>query len=144
MKRLPALTFLLALFLTGPAPASEPVPLGAGEAAAVRAVIGAQLEAFQRDDGAAAFAHASPTIKAKFGTVDSFMHMVRTGYPMVYRPRKVAFLEALVKDGRTVQALRVVGPDGLPVTALYFMERQADGGWKISGVTLLRRDDASS
>ena len=84
------------------------------------------------------------TIKRKFGTVDTFMRMVRDGYPMVYRPREVEFLEALVKDGRTVQALSLVGPDGQAVTALYFMERQADGSWRINGVSLLRREETTS
>lgn len=142
MKKFLLLTLLLAL--AGPARAGDAVPLGAGEAAAIRSVIGAQLQAFQRDDGATAFSYASPTIKQKFGTVDDFMRMVQVGYPVVYRPREVAFLEALVKDGRTVQALRMVGPDGQAVTALYYMERQADGSWRINGVTLLRREETTS
>ena len=138
----------LAVLLVGLLPqgalAGEAVPLGAAEAAAIRSVIGAQLEAFQRDDGASAYSFASPTIQRKFGSVEGFMAMVQSGYPVVYRPREVAFLEARVKDGVTVQALRLVGPDGAGFVALYVMEQQADGSWRINGVTLVRNDEVAS
>ncbi len=143
-RSLMPLAVLLALLLPQPAPAGEAVPLDAAEATAIRGVIDAQLEAFQRDDGAAAYSYAAPTIQQKFGNVANFMTMVRTGYPAVYRPREVAFLEARVKDGVTVQALRLVGPDGAGVVALYFMEQQPDGSWRINGVTLVRSGEVAS
>ncbi len=143
-RSLMPLAVLLVLLLPQSAPAGEAVLLGAAEATAIRGVISAQLEAFQRDDGAAAYAHAAPMIQQKFGSVVSFMTMVRSGYPAVYRPREVAFLEARVKDGVTVQALRLVGPDGAGVVALYFMEQQPDGSWRINGVTLVRNDEVAS
>ena len=143
-RSLMPLTVLLALLLPPPAAAGESVTLDATQSTAVRGVIGAQLEAFQRDDGAAAYSYAAPTIQQKFGSVANFMTMVRTGYPAVYRPREVAFLEARVKDGVTVQALRLVGPDGAGVVALYFMEQQPDGSWRINGVTLVRSGEMAS
>ena len=111
---------------------------------AIVAVIQAQLAAFQRDDGAAAFAYASPTIRAKFGTAARFMTMVRRGYAAVYRPQAVEFLEARVVEGRTGQALRVVGPDGQTVIAVYWMEQQPDGSWRINGVTLVPANESYS
>ena len=41
-------------------------------------------------------------------------------------------------EGKLVQPVRVIGPDGVPVTALYIMERQSDGNWKIGGCVLTR------
>ncbi len=38
----------------------------AADQSAVQAMIAAQLEAFQKDDGAAAFSHAAPIIKQQF------------------------------------------------------------------------------
>ncbi len=143
-RSLMPLAVLLVLLLPQSAPAGEAVLLDAAEATAIRGVISAQLEAFQRNDGAAAYAYAAPTIQQKFGSAVSFMTMVRSGYPAVYRPREVAFLEARVKDGVTVQALRLVGPDGAGVVALYFMEQQPDGSWRINGVTLVRNDEVAS
>jgi hypothetical protein len=135
---------LLVLALPRLATGGEAVALDAPQAAAIQSVIGAQLEAFQRDDGPEAFAYASPGIHEKFGSVANFMAMVRGGYPAVYRPREVAYLEARVKDGVTVQAVRLLGPDGAGMIALYFMEQQSDGSWRIDGVTLVESGEVGS
>jgi hypothetical protein len=119
--------------------------LSAADRGAIRAVVEDQLAAFQRDDGDAAFAFASPGIRAQFGTVDNFMAMVRAGYQPVYRPREVAFGDVRVDDGgRIVQRVLLVGPDGVPVVALYTMERQPDGSWRIAGCTLTRSPDKTT
>lgn len=121
------------LWLTGPAHAAEP-----GEAGAIRAVIEAQLRAFRADDGAAAFAFASPDIKRLFGDPERFMAMVRNGYQPVYRPREVEFRDLVPEGGRLVQRVLLVGPDGVPVIAAYLMEQQPDGSWLIDGCILER------
>lgn len=119
--------------------------LSTADRGAIHGVVADQLAAFQRDDGGAAFAFASPGIQAEFGTIDNFMAMVRTGYKPVYRPRDVAFGEVTVGgDGRIVQRVELIGPDGVPVTALYTMERQPDGSWRIAGCTLLRSADKTT
>ncbi len=82
--------------------------------------------------------------RAMFGTPDRFMQMVRTGYGAVYRPREVQFLDLVVEQGELAQRVLFVGPDGVPVIAYYFMERQPDGSWRISGVTLRPSDDRTT
>ena len=72
------------------------------------------------------------------------MAMVRGGYQPVYRPQSVEFLDARVIDGRTGQAVRFVGPDGRAVIALYTMERQPDGSWRIAAVQLIPAAELSS
>ncbi len=104
---------------------------------AIRAVIKDQLAAFQRDDGAAAFSHAAPGIRAQFGTHENFMRMVKQGYQPVYRPQRVDFLDLVVARGELIQRVFVVGPDGTDVIALYLMRRQPDGRWKINGCVLV-------
>ena len=118
--------------------------LSAADQAAIRAVIESQVEAFRRDDGVAAFSYAAPMIRQKFGTAETFMSMVRTGYLAVYRPREVTFLEVRVKGGEVAQAVRFVGPDGATVIAVYLMERQPDGNWRIAGVRLFPIDERGS
>ncbi len=118
--------------------------LDAGDRQAIRSIIQSQLDAFQRDDGHEAFSYASPGIRQMFQTAEIFMTMVRGGYAAVYRPRAVEFLETLVKDGRTVQMMRFIGPDGVAVIAMYTMERQPDGTWRIDGVVLLRTEETVS
>ena len=66
------------------------------------------------------------------------MRMVRQGYPPVFQPSSFAFEWPTQIDGKLIQPMRIVGPDGLPVTALYIMERQPDGSWKIDGCVLTR------
>ncbi|MFQ5914847.1 MAG: DUF4864 domain-containing protein [Nitrospinota bacterium] len=117
---------------------SLPADLSEPDRAAIRAVIEDQMAAFQRDDGGAAFSHASPAIQAQFGTPENFMRMVRQGYQPVYRPRQVEFLDLVVARGELVQRVFVVGPDGLDVIALYLMQRQLEGQWKINGCVLVR------
>lgn len=104
--------------------------------AAIQGVITQQLDAFQRDDADAAFDKASPMIQHMFGTPRNFMMMVAHGYPPVYRPRSSSF-GPLVNDGDTIiQKVEIVGPDGVNYLALYAMEQQPDGSWKINGCEL--------
>jgi ketosteroid isomerase-like protein len=107
------------------------------DADAFRAVIAAQVEAFRRDDWPAAFGYASPGIRAQAGGVESFRRMVLGAYQAVARPRVFEFEPATVLDGRPVQPAFVVGPDGIAHRALYFMQQQPDGSWRIDGCTLL-------
>ena len=122
----------------------EPASASPADAAAIRAVIEHQLAAFQRDDAAAAFSDASPGIQAKFGTPDIFMEMVRTGYQPVYRPRETEFRDLVAGPAGLVQKVLFVGPDGRPVLAMYSMEREDDGNWRISGCVLLEPTDQTT
>ena len=115
------------------APATD---IGAADRAKIRAVISDQIAAFRRDDAQAAFGFAAPNIQAMFGTPERFLGMVRDSYQAVYRPSDVAFGELVRIDDRLTQLVQVVGPDGAARTALYFMERQADGTWRIAGCVL--------
>ena len=109
----------------------------------IRAIIEDQLEAFRLDDAPRAFSHAAPGIQQAFPTPEAFMDMVRRGYLPVYRPKDVAFGPAEEIDGTAVQQVFVTGPDGKDWVALYTLERQPDGAWKISGC-LLRRAPGSA
>lgn len=121
-----ALAFLLA-------PADE---ANADEGAA-RTVITDQLESFLAGDFDRAYGHASEDIKRLYPTLDRFMSMVQGGYLPVLRPGNYAFgrTEAM-PDGRIVQEVLIRAPDGSDWTAVYYMEQQPDGSWKVDGVNL--------
>jgi hypothetical protein len=104
----------------------------------VREVIEAQLDAFRRDDAPRAFSYASAGIRAAFGTPEVFMEMVRTQYAVVYRPQSVQFDAPVVIEGGVVQPVRLTDAEGRTWIALYPMERQPDGGWRIDGCQLAR------
>ena len=101
-----------------------------------------QLAAFQADDAIRAFSHASPMIRRAFGTPSNFLRMVVTGYPPVYRPRAVEFQDIVTFRGAPTQRVFLVGPDGQSVIALYVMELQAGGVWKIDGCYLVKAEDS--
>ncbi len=104
---------------------------------AIRSVIEQQLDALRRDDADGAFAFASPGIRTQFGTAKNFLAMVRASYQPVYRPRSVVFEDLTSVEGIPTQQVLLLSPDGEPVRALYLMEKQPDGIWKINGCYLV-------
>lgn len=132
----------LFVFLSLPAQAED---LSAQDKSAFQAIISDQIAAFQADDGAKAFGFASPGIQSMFPNPLLFMDMVKRGYQPVYRPQSFTFGESGINPaGRPFQKVTIIGPDGLTYEALYSMERQPDGSWKISGCALVRAPDVST
>ncbi|HYM04653.1 MAG TPA: DUF4864 domain-containing protein [Stellaceae bacterium] len=118
-----------------------PSTLGSDDRSAIRKVIDDQEAAFRRDDGPSAFALAAPGIRAMFGDPETFMNMVKSGYQPVYRPKEFQYQSLREIDGKQVQRVRVVGPDGRARIAAYIMERQGDGSWRIGGCILLDAEE---
>lgn len=123
-----AVGIVIGAFLNAPANAQD---------TAIEGVIQSQLDAFQQDDFATAFTFASPTIRGMFGTADRFGMMVRNGYPMVWRPEVVDFLEMKERGPLRYQSVLIQGADGVPHVLEYEMI-QVEGDWKINGVRFLR------
>lgn len=132
-------TGILCLWATGLM--AQSATLSNDDRQAIQAVIADQLDAFQRDDVATAFALATPDIQARFQTAANFMRMVRDAYQPVYRSRQVEFRDVVDFHGAPAQRVNLVGPDGVPVIALYPMARQEDGSWWIDGCYLTRADE---
>ena len=110
--------------------------LAAAEWFAIRRTIDGQRKAFKSGDARKAFSFASPGIRAQFGTPERFLAMVREGYGALIAARYVEFLEGAVIDGTVIQPLRLVGSDNSVLVALYTMEKQKDGRWRIAGCVL--------
>ncbi len=124
------LIFLAAVSAPPPAPAQEtPVP-------AIQATIQNQFNAFLQDDVATAFTFASPTIKSMFGTPENFGQMVQQGYPMVWRPADVKYLELRNVAGNLWQRVMVTDQAGR-VHMLDYQMIETPDGWQINGVQLL-------
>jgi len=132
--RILMLTFALA---TGAASAAEAPPPEA------RALIERQLDAFARDDAAAAYAMAAPGIRSIFPDADTFMTMVKTNYAPVYRHRSVEFGSATRDGDKVEQLLTLVDPDNQVWSALYKIERQSDGSWATTGCLLIKSSQSS-
>ena len=112
--------------------AAEPA-VRAADWKAIKTVIAQQRSAFLTGDAVKAFSYASPSIKTQFGDAATFIAMVRAGYAALLSARYVKFLEGAVIDGTVIQPLRLVDTDNTVRVALYTMERQKNGIWRISG-----------
>jgi hypothetical protein len=110
---------------------------GEAEVEAAQSVIDSQLKALKADDGALAYSYAAPGIKRIFPTVESFMNMVTSGYQPVRNPQSYAFGKTAEPSGTSVvQQVLIVGPDGRNYEAVYTLEMQPDGTFKITGCSL--------
>lgn len=118
------------------------LPLRA-DSAAITATINQQIAAFQADDFDRAFEFASPTIRQIFRTAENFGQMVRQGYPMVWRPAKLRFLELRRISGSLWQRVQVVDQQGQVHVLDYQMIKGPDG-WLINAVHLLKAPGAAA
>jgi len=118
--------------VAGPAGAEAP------RSPAIETVIQSQIEAFLAGDLDTAFTFASPGIKGMFRTPERFGEMVRSGYPMVWRPSEVRYLELRAHPpGGMVQRVMIIDEAGRLHLLDYLMIERA-GGWYIAGVQVLR------
>jgi Domain of unknown function (DUF4864) len=124
--------FLLLPWLVAYAVAGE-TTLREAEWKAIRKVIAEQRTALIAGEAEKAFALAAPAIRNQVGNSRSFMTMVLQGYEAIIGAREVEFLDGDVINAIVVQPLRLVGRDNNVRVALYTMERQANGDWRISG-----------
>jgi hypothetical protein len=101
--------------------------------AAIEGIISQQLQAFAAGNGAAAFEFAAPIIKQTFGTPENFMDMVKRGYQPVYRNKSHAFGKIENSQLGPAQHVTLTDANGKQYEAVYTMQLQPDGTWKISG-----------
>lgn len=102
----------------------------------IEGVISSQIEAFKADDFETAFTYASPSIQGLFGNAQNFERMVRGGYPMVWRPAEVSYLDMREAEGVYFQKVRIVDGSGSVHVLLYQMVR-IGSQFRINGVQLL-------
>ncbi len=105
---------------------------------AIRGIIQDQIEAFKRDDAARAFLHATPALQNMFGSQERFMAMVKEGYKPVYRPRSYTMGEFKDTPDGTSQSVQIQDLEGMDWVAIYTLEQQPDGAWRISGCFLAK------
>lgn len=124
MRTILASLFLMASMAT--AQAQERLP-------EVEQTIQNQLDAFLVDDFETAFTYASPNIKQLFGSSERFQEMVKNGFPMVWRPAEVTYLEQRQKGPFRIQNVLIRDANGVPHLLEYTL-LETDQGWQIDGV----------
>ena len=139
MRRLFLAIFAIPLFFAFSALAGD------ADIKAAQGAIDGQLRAFQAGDDALAYSFAAPNVTAIFPTLESFMGMVAGGYKPVHKPQSFAFGKAQeMGAGKIAQQVMLVGPDGKDYEALYTLELQPDGTYKITGVSLRASNSLST
>jgi hypothetical protein len=112
--------------------------LFAADVTAAQGVIRAQEQAFGRDDATSAYSYAAPAIKEIFPAPDIFMSMVEKAYAPVYRHKSFEFGDSRTEGNWIAQRVHIIDANGETWVALYTLEQQGDGSYKITGCTLLK------
>lgn len=119
--------------------AADPLP----RIPAIEGTIQGQVDAFRVDDFETAFTFASRNIQTLFGNSERFGSMVRNGYPMVWRPSELRFLELREISGNLWQKVLVRDGQG-GIHLLDYNMIETDEGWRINGVQILRKPDVGA
>lgn len=104
--------------------------------AEIEGTISSQFEAFKADDFEGAFQFASPNLQLMFRSPENFRQMVTTGYPMVWRPAEVSYLELREIEGALCQKVQITDAKGFTHLLDYQMV-ETDAGWRIAAVQIL-------
>jgi hypothetical protein len=118
---------------------------GDAEVKAAQTAIDGQLKALSTNNGTLAYSFAAPNVQRIFPTVDTFMNMVTNGYPPVRKPQSYAFGKVQeISPTSIIQQVLIVGPDGKDYEAVYTLELQPDGVFRITGCSLRASNSLST
>jgi len=118
---------------------------GDADVKAAQTTIDSQLKAFSSGDNGTAYSYAAPNVKQIFPTLDAFMSMVTNGYAPVQKPQRYSFGKSEeMGPNKIAQQVFIVGPDGKDYEALYTLELQPDGMYRITGVSLRASNSLST
>lgn len=115
----------------------------AAQSTEIEGTIDSQFEAFKADDFATAFTYATPSLQQLFQSRQNFQRMVTQGYPMVWRPAEVRYLELRERGGAMWQKVQITDAKGFTHILDYKME-ETDMGWRIGAVQILDAPGATA
>ncbi|MDD9720322.1 DUF4864 domain-containing protein [Sulfitobacter sp. PR48] len=115
----------------------------AAQSTEIEGTINSQFEAFKADDFATAFTYATPSLQQLFQSPQNFQRMVTQGYPMVWRPAEVRYLELRERGGSMWQKVQITDAKGFTHNLDYKME-ETDMGWRIGAVQILDAPGATA
>ena len=98
----------------------------------VRAVVQSQIQALAAEDARQAFELADPQVRAKFGSAQAFMEMLRAEYPMIQHPASMLFMAPEADGGVAFQRVRLTDARGSTWMLTYLLSRDDQNHWRIS------------
>lgn len=139
--------FAMLILLSGLA-----LPLGSAAAAnevsqedqlAIKAVVESQLAALADDNADAAFALATADTRSRLRNSDTFLQIIKQQFTPIYRHQRALFSAPEVIAGRMVQIVRLTDTESSVWLAIYQMQKESDGQWKIAGCRLIETKTVS-
>lgn len=112
-------------------------------AQAVTLVVQSQLHAFAEDDAETAFNLATESTQSLARTPNDFLKVIKQRFTPIYRHRHALFSEPEIIEGHALQIVQLIDHDNLVWIAIYEVEREADGKWKIDGCQLFETNNMS-
>ena len=125
-----SLLFALGMPLGGIAAAA---PVSAVDARSIQAVVKSHIAALSQDDADQVFESATSATQIEFGSPEDFLQLIKQEYRPIYQSRHAIFASPEVIDGDTIQVVNVTDDSDHVWVALFRMERDTDGRWKIDG-----------
>jgi hypothetical protein len=107
-------------------------------------VVENQIKAFHQRQHEEAFQYAAPALRIVFRDVENFIRMVKRGYNPIYAAQSWAFGRSRSEGEKIHHEVLISGPNGGEWTALYSLQKQEDGMWKIVSVQLLKSTGKST
>lgn len=136
-RRLLAIGSLLFAFGLPLGTAAAAAPLNAIDVRSIQAVVRSHIDALTQDDAEQVFESATSATQVEFGSAEDFLQLIKREYRPIYQSRQAIFSYPEVIDGDTIQMVNVTDDSSHVWVALFRMERDSDGSWKIDGCELL-------
>jgi hypothetical protein len=143
LRRVFAVITLLAAVALSPNLTANAVPLPNDDARSIQAAIRGQLHALAQDDAEAAFALSTPSIRSQMGSPENFLRVIKEDYSPMYRHLVVIFSAPENLGDSIIQIVRLTDRESRVWMAIYSMQRDSVGSWKIDGCQLLETDSVS-
>ena len=102
----------------------------------IQQVIAEQLTAFLNEDASAAWQHAHSSIKAKFGSADTFLSMVQQAYSPMMSFTQLEFLSLTAMEDSWLQKVRLMDRRGDRYELYYVLVETQANKFEIAGVSL--------
>lgn len=116
---------------------------GMSAAREVTSVVRSQIDAFSEDDAEKAFSLATEATQLLAGTPNAFLQVVKRQFAPIYRHRDAVFSDPEIIGSHALQIVQLTDHDNFIWIAIYQVERETDGAWKVDGCQLFETRDAS-
>ncbi|MGV3741660.1 MAG: DUF4864 domain-containing protein [Burkholderiaceae bacterium] len=139
-----ALLVVLAFSMTAAHAIAQESTASTAQAQAITQVVRLQLAAFAEDDAEKAFSLATAETQSLAGTPTELLRVIKRRFAPVYRHRQALFSEPEIIGTHGLQVVQLIDHENLVWIAIYQVEREADGTWKVDGCQLFETKDFST